>query len=279
MPTSTPKILPIADRLTGQTRKTFLQAIRKLQRSASAKDILKAIETGNLGAVQSAIKYSKLAKDLGPTISTMNAALIAAGRVTLLDIGIKVRFDIKNRFAEKAAIDHRARLVRDVSSATQRAISHVVNKGLVEGIAPRELAKLIKPMIGLTSNQASSALTLRKTMLMSGASPATTSKVVGRWIEKKLKERAVTIARTEIIRASNAGQHAAWNDAIDKQLIRVGGEPREWLAADSERTCPICVGLDGEIVPFDQPFSTGAMYPPTHPRCRCSVGLVYENVS
>lgn len=278
MPISTPNIVPIADRLTGEARRRFVAAIKKLQKDTSAKGILRAVELGDVASVQSAIKHAKLAAHLEPVIGTMNAALVAAGKVTVNNIGLSIRFDIKNPFAAQAAIQHRARLVRDVSKTTQKAISNFVRRALDEGIPPRELANLIRPTIGLTNNQAISALNLRKTMLKSGASKEATSKAVGRWIDKKLRERAENIARTELIRASNVGQHAAWQDAINNGLIRTTGEPREWMAAESERTCPICEGLDGEIVGFTESFSIGVMYPPAHPRCRCSVGLVYEKV-
>jgi len=278
MPISTPNIVPIADRLKGHARRQFLSALDKLRKEASASQIVRAIEIGELGAVQSAIKYAKLSVHLEPLLGTMNAAIVAAGKVTIQNIGVAVRFDMRNPFAEQAAITHRARLVRDVSTATQKGIANLVRKGLAEGIPPRDLAKLVKPMIGLTNNQASAALNLRKTLLKHGVSKEVTSKTVGRYIEKKLRERAETIARTETIRASNAGTQAAWSEARERGLIRVGGEPREWIAAYSERTCPICQALDGETVPFDAVFSNGSMYPPAHPRCRCAVGLVYEKV-
>jgi SPP1 gp7 family putative phage head morphogenesis protein len=278
VPISKPNIIPIADRLKGQVRRNFLAAMTKLRNEASAAEIVRAIEGGDLSVAQSVISQSKLAKHLEPVIGTMNAAIVAAGKVTIENIGVQIRFDIKNPFAIDAAIEHRARLVRNVTKATQQGIAKLVSRGIVDGIPPRDLAKMIKPMIGLTNNQASAALHLRKTLLKSGVTAKNTSTIVGKFIDKQLRYRAETIAITETVRASNMGQHAAWNDAIDRRLIRVGGEPREWLAADSERTCPVCNALDGEIVEFSQPFSQGMLYPPAHPRCRCSVGLVYEKV-
>lgn len=74
--------------------------------------------------------------------------------------------------------------------------------------------------------------------------------------------RIETIARTEILRASNLGALAIYEANSD---VLQGWE---WLATNDERTCPICGGLDGKVFKLDGKQSP----PPTgsHPRCRCT---------
>lgn len=74
---------------------------------------------------------------------------------------------------------------------------------------------------------------------------------------------AEMVARTETARAMNAGI---------MQTYRAAGVQRVmFIAADDERTCPVCEDLDGEIFPLGQELGdSGADSPPIHPSCRCT---------
>lgn len=76
--------------------------------------------------------------------------------------------------------------------------------------------------------------------------------------------RALTIARTETIRAFNGGMWLAYQE---------GGVvvTKRWIDGQAG-ACEICIGLHGEEVPLNKNFSIGVMFPPAHPRCRCAVG-------
>ena len=80
--------------------------------------------------------------------------------------------------------------------------------------------------------------------------------------------RVEMVARTEILRSSNAGAAAIYEQNADI-LSAV-----EWLATNDERTCPTCGVLDG------QQWAVGkAPQPPDHPRCRCTLLPVLKNQS
>ena len=74
--------------------------------------------------------------------------------------------------------------------------------------------------------------------------------------------RTMLIARTEIMRASNLGALAVYEQNQD---ILSGWE---WVVARDRRTCPDCQGLDGKR------FKFGDMHPVppsgSHPGCRCT---------
>lgn len=97
--------------------------------------------------------------------------------------------------------------------------------------------------------------------------------------------RIEMIARSEMIRSSNAGAMMAYK--------RQGIEEIEWLDTDDERTCIFCNHLDGQRRPIGKAFLAlgevlevedeegnlkryknnyeTVMYPPLHPNCRCTV--------
>jgi len=75
------------------------------------------------------------------------------------------------------------------------------------------------------------------------------------WIEQ--------VARTEVSRAMNA--------AIFDVYRAVGVEQVMWVAAEDERTCPLCDEADGCVVAIGQPFpGVEVENSPGHVSCRCT---------
>jgi SPP1 gp7 family putative phage head morphogenesis protein len=76
------------------------------------------------------------------------------------------------------------------------------------------------------------------------------------------RSRALTIARSEIIRAHAEGQL----DAYDKLGVAELGVQAEWSTAHDERVCPRCAPNEGKT--FTIAEARGLI--PLHPNCRCS---------
>jgi len=72
------------------------------------------------------------------------------------------------------------------------------------------------------------------------------------------RDRAQTVARTEVAMADTQGSIEGW---------RASGQvsAKEWLTAPD--CCDECLDLDGEVVGIDEQFEDGD--PPLHPNCRC----------
>jgi SPP1 gp7 family putative phage head morphogenesis protein len=82
------------------------------------------------------------------------------------------------------------------------------------------------------------------------------------------------IARTEIQIAQNEGRQEGWNQAAEQGYVDVEAQ-KMWVIAEDERTCDICVELDGEIVPWNETFSSGHETPGrVHPNCRCTMVII-----
>jgi SPP1 gp7 family putative phage head morphogenesis protein len=82
------------------------------------------------------------------------------------------------------------------------------------------------------------------------------------------------IARTEIQIAQNEGRQEGWNQAAKEGYVDVESQ-KMWIIAQDERTCDICVELDGEIVGWNETFSSGHETPGrVHPNCRCTMVII-----
>lgn len=97
--------------------------------------------------------------------------------------------------------------------------------------------------------------------------------------------RTDMVARSEVVRSSNAGAQMAYKQAEIKEL--------EWLDTDDSHTCLFCKALDGKIIGVEGTFLKvgesvevtdeegkkkkytnryeAISYPPLHPNCRCTI--------
>lgn len=101
---------------------------------------------------------------------------------------------------------------------------------------------------------------------------------------EKWKNRARTVARTEVVGAYNGGTFDAFSMIVENDP----GTPwvKRWLATEDKRTRPDHVKADGQVVPWAQAFDVGGfsmMYPhdPEGPpqeviNCRCTLLLEVE---
>lgn len=160
-----------------------------------------------------------------------------------------------------------------------------------------DLARVIRPMVGLTRQQANASLNYYQTLLDSGIKPEKAKDLTIRYSAQQHRSRAYTIARTELSTAYNEG---ALQGTRQAQAAGYMGEcVKVWSTADDERTCPACDFLESKRVGMDDDFffETKDRYgnviarrinaslsepgagqrPPAHPGCRCAV--VYKEVS
>lgn len=166
-------------------------------------------------------------------------------KVAAADPKVEFAFDVTSQAAVDWAKKHAAELVKGVSKASREDIRQLVEDAFTEQLTVDELAAEIESVIGDEA-------------------------------------RAESIARTETMRASNAGQQEAWSQATKAGLL-IGDEQQEWVVTPDDRLCPVCEDLDGQTVGLDESFETKdgdrVDGPPAHPNCRCALGLVLAPIT
>lgn len=194
------------------------------------------------------------------------------------------RFDMVDPFAVRQAEHFAADLVREVSNTTKAAIRETVASAFREGVTGADLARRLRNSIGLTSRQARAVENYRANLLRGGEMDEDRVEVLTRRYWRKTRNRrAETIARTEIMRASNFGRQQGWLAAADAGLLDRNASVKEWVTApkgvsfnpDKPMVCPSCGPMDGVKVmgletAFRLPGGKTVQMPPAHPNCRCT---------
>lgn len=274
-----PATIRIADRLAPEMRQAFLRAVKKLRDKidlSRLRELLDRGDQGDLGAFWDAFEQ-EVTPELRPAIREV--FLQAAQRT---GAPLDLRFDITNPRAVEAINTQAATLIRDITMTSRDAIRAVLREGFQRGVPVPEMARRIRSSIGLSERYARAVDRYRQGQLDAGVAPGKVAERSDRYANRLLRLRATTIARTETIAASAAGQHAAWQEAKAQGLL--SGGKRRWIVTPDESLCPnICEPMDGQERGLEEAFTTGqgdsVMHPPAHPACRCAVGLFFPEAA
>lgn len=130
----------------------------------------------------------------------------------------------------------------------------VVDQTALEWIATRSLS--MAEMVNGTTKEELRAFLAKA--LKEGESPAQLEAAIRQYYKGKFEHRAMIVARTEVIAASNEGALRGYaSEGITKA---------EFYTALDERTCEECEPLHGNIYPIQESHEKI----PVHPQCRCT---------
>jgi len=110
--------------------------------------------------------------------------------------------------------------------------------------------------------------------------PEQIDKMVNRYQERMIQNRARTIARAESMRALNAGSEEAWRQAVGEGKLDGSLVRKFWKESKSERECEECKSIARNQpkrgIPMGASFvskKSGRSYrsAPAHPNCLCVV--------
>lgn len=202
--------------------------------------------------------------------------------------------------AQELSQEFTTRILSDLSASASSAVRFEISDILASRPAPtetvRDLQNRIQGILADASTDTMSGLTLRQqrantnealsameAALKNGATDAQAQarfdQVLEKGAERRRRQRARTIARTETNRAVNAATRQSFDTAIAEGLIEPDSQA-QWVTGPFD-VCPICVSLAGQTVSLIEQgqfetdlTSSPTLYPPAHPNCRCKIRLV-----
>jgi hypothetical protein len=298
------RLLQAADRYEGRFKATFNRAVREGRAKVRVGQAARAFARRDRAGVElEALKgLTAMTKRLEATIESPILSCLAAGadvaaaalprKARSVKVAraktprITFRFDRTNPQATIWARQHAADLVTDVTGETRKAIRRVITRAFTDNLPPRESARLLRKIVGLTESQEESLDRLRHAlqenpgkMVRMGErkfrAPTTKTgiqNIIERQSDRMLRNRSIMIARTETIRASNEGQTQLWMQAVAAGKLPRNVE-RIWIT--TQGACPeICEPLESKRASLNGSFEGKYEAPPAHPGCRCTTGIV-----
>lgn len=278
-----------ADRNVGVLAAAFPVSIKFLRENVNRRAVEVALKRNLPGTAIDAFPWDEWARFFDRLVTpriaeTMRAGGEAAGRVTVVEkqeTTLRGVFDMTNPRAQRIAAVTAARLVTNVSEVTKQAMREIIANAQASGMSVRDQAALLEQLLidtaGLDARRAQTLLRFQARQVARGVSESIVRRRVDDLRDRLLRDRALTIARTETIAAANAGQVELWDQAREAGEIP-HGMLKEWIATEDGRTCEICISLDGQTVPLGERYVdlNGVTHdkPPAHVMCRCSLALV-----
>ena len=159
-----------------------------------------------------------------------------------------------------------------------------------DGHTVDELARLIRPCIGLTEGQAKANARYYDSIVANlkkehpRMKPESIRKKAQdaalKYAERQHRQRAMTIAQTESAFAYNRGADEGIRQAQSQGLL--GTMLKRWSTSGDDQVCSICQGLEGVELEMDKGFNFKGktlfagqdLMPPAHPRCACAVEYI-----
>lgn len=306
--------LALARRLEPVLRRAFLQAVARLRLGVSPAQLLALIESGNVEAVVNAVMPPGKAEEAWRAVTAQAVNIVvaaaqafAAGAEPLQVpvVGrVEVRFNALNPGTVRWLQGYETMMLQGFTAGTREAVTQAVRAGMLAGQNPLNTARAIPRAIGLTAQLETAALNYEQALRegriadaaryglrdrrlghrLPPADEARIERMVQRYRERALALRAQTIARTESIRAANAGNYLLWEQQVAEGRVQEGQVRRKWIyTADSKvrhahRSLP---SMNPQGVGMREPFRSelGPIMFPGDPNasaantvnCRCTV--------
>jgi hypothetical protein len=124
--------------------------------------------------------------------------------------------------------------------------------------------------IAFTKEQVRSVFAGGKIQNPSGLSPAQIDRMTDAYRKRFVAFNAETNTRTAALDAQRLGQHLSWQQAVERGDIDGTTLTKRWSGTLDDRERDSHLEMEGETVPYDQPYSNGQMIPgDTEYNCRC----------
>ncbi len=247
-------------------REAFLLMIAAIQSTVDLKALLAAVEARDVRAITNIVTEKAFTGAVKLYAETFQAAVQTGAAVVIDNLpflpdesgnAISVRFNVTNPRTASFLNDYKFNKIREISLDVQETIRQIAADGILSGSNPIETARNIRSSIGLTESQERAVRNYRRSLeqldtdalarrlrdkrydptvarAIKEGKKLTQERIdamVQRYREKYLKYRAEVIAKTESIRAIQAGQQLIWQQMVDEGDVSEKKIRRKWITS------------------------------------------------
>lgn len=269
-----------ANGLTPELAKELLAAYKAIRESLTDAELARLIAEGRIDQI---VDEALLDKSFLPLKAKLQEALQRGMKATISQLPKpaqgSVMFDVLSPKVIDAVRTLDTRVIKSLKDDVKDTVRAYVENGLRDGKSPREAARQIRSVIGISPTQEANAQKYEAKLRAS-------EKFTDAQIEKKtiayrksaVANNAATIARTAALDSQKLSNRLAWEEAANKGIVDRALMQKTWLGVMDSRERPEHVAMQGQTVPFDSTFSNGQMVPgDTEYNCRCIEKITLKN--
>lgn len=233
---------------------------------------------------------AKLRASVAQQIAYFARDLPKAGKI---DGVLVVAFDYLNPRVIDAIRGLDSKVLTTLKSDVRETVRAFVEHGIRDGDAPRTIAREFRDVVGLAPNQAEAVRNFERALrgepgaanplsyqlrdrrfdaaIRSGElAPAKIDTMVAAYEKRLIAFHANTIARTAAVDAMKVGQQLSWESAVDRGIVDGDRLTKTWVSAGDDRVRDEHQAMEGETVPYDEPYSNSEDVPGESVyNCRC----------
>lgn len=176
-------------------------------------------------------------------------------------------------------------LAVNLSTEQRKAVRAIMTElGSRQALNPKEVARYLRPALGLTDKAAGRVASYREALLADGVSARRAEHLTQNYIGRLERIRAERVARTELAFAYNGAHQTAAEVAAESGAVR--DVRKRLVVANGPRLCAFCSAVASAQPPggirFNESFPgmtermPNALAPPLHPNCRCTVEVFVD---
>lgn len=290
-----------AGSLTPDVAREIFKAFSRIREGLSDAELVRLVTTGQLDKLfDEQLSMARLEAAFQPVRDRMRSGIVDGVKFFSRDIpkkpGVTIGFDILSPDTITAIRNLETKVVSSMADDVRETVRAYVENGLRDGDSPEKVGRTIKSIIGLPPKQEEIVRSFRslleagdpdalkrqlrdrrfdQTLDKAFAGEKTLSeeqidKMVTAYRNRAIAQNAQTVARTATGDALKLGQKLAIDSAIDQGIYDRSSLTKRWKGVMDTRERPEHVAMEGETVPYDEPFSNGEMIPGDSTyNCRC----------
>ena len=300
-------LTPMEAETASELASVLTTSLQRVGATANTQAFLDALANNNLAQANFVLGWAELADAIDILEQILAAQMRVGGALGLpsVSVGFDYSFSATNQFAIDWAKREAARRIVELTLEQQGLVRETIMQALTGAFDVRDVARIVQQSIGLHSRWARAVEKRYQQVLSSnlasgmpvGRATGLARDIAMRYHDELLRKRSMTIARTEVLAAHNAGRYFTFEEAIGdgiapsnalkKWVVRVpprsGGTSLRWTTASGrgrsktieyDSPCEDCLPYNGLMVPWNEEFEPGVMMPPLHPNCVCTAVLI-----
>jgi hypothetical protein len=293
----------------------FLEGLKKVKDDIDIDEIAGFIQDGQYEVLFNKISVELVNKGFTGFSLVLTDAYLAGGKLAAKLGGpiptssgeLAIVFDAINPKLTQVMSYYKMGKIQQITEDIRESIRRTINDSVNAGMSPKDTAKEIRAYIGLTRQQQQAVNNFKQLLINKPAEAMhrelrdkTFDTVLARMIRNKetipaqkieqmveayrqkyITHRAVTIARTESIRALNMASRQIWTDLVSEGQVPEENVVRVWLANIDNKTRDSHRALHKKRVGLNEAFksSLGDIMYPGDPlaspdnviNCRCTI--------